>query len=114
MITFEEWYEKRFFDDNASWHQRDLAKDAWDAATEAAKPRWIPVTEMLPDRVEGQDYSKNVFVICYGSVGIMSICYHPEGYIWGNCYGDIFGDPEEDDDYQVTHWCDIEIPELPE
>ena len=54
MKTFEEWW-----DDNdmmlagiyVSEHpEYDAAKAAWNAATEAATPRWIPVSERLPDK----------------------------------------------------------------
>jgi len=51
MKTFEDWFAKRVYEYNASWISKDeLAQDAWNAATEAAKPRWIPVSERLPDK----------------------------------------------------------------
>lgn len=49
MMTFEKWWARE-----SQWDYEtlriDLAKAAWDAATEAAKPRWIPVSERLPDK----------------------------------------------------------------
>ncbi len=36
-MAFEQWYEKRFLDDNASWYQRDIGEDAWNAAKESSK-----------------------------------------------------------------------------
>ena len=56
MKTFEEFYEKEIsYADEYDSHV-DLcyqtAQKAWNAATEAAKPRWIPVTEMLPEKDE--------------------------------------------------------------
>ena len=54
-MNFEEWW-----DDNdmmlagiyvSQEHpEYDAAKAAWNAATEAAKPRWIPVSESLPEK----------------------------------------------------------------
>lgn len=71
--------------------------------------RWIPVSEKLPDYIDDKDYSENVFTICGGRLCVMARCYDPgaEGWLWGNCYGDINGDPETDDDYNVTHWMPL-------
>lgn len=46
MKTFEEWYVKYADTDEAY----STAKAAWNAATEAAKPRWISVSERKPVR----------------------------------------------------------------
>ena len=49
-MTFSEWELNEGFLMPLSDEERDIARNAWNAATEAAKPRWIPVTERLPDK----------------------------------------------------------------
>ena len=40
----------------------------------------------------------------------MARCYE-YGWLWGDCMGDIYGDPEVDDDYSdVTHWMPLPAP----
>jgi hypothetical protein len=76
---------------------------------------WISVKDRTPDTVEGKDYSENVFVICDGKLEVMSYGWvdaEPEGgWVWSNCYGDIRGDSEWDDEYKPTHW--MPLPKLP-
>lgn len=75
---------------------------------------WISVNERLPELIEGEDYSANVLAVENGVLRVMAYCYLPGedgGFIWGNCYGDIDGDCEVDDEYEPTHW--MPLPELP-
>jgi hypothetical protein len=76
---------------------------------------WIDVKDRTPDAIEGKDYSENVFVICDGKLEVMSYGWvdaEPEGgWVWSNCYGDINGEGEWDDDYKPTHW--MPLPSLP-
>ena len=52
MKTFEEYWEDQE-DAIYVWDfKRLIAKSAWNAATEAAKPRWIPVSESLPNELD--------------------------------------------------------------
>jgi hypothetical protein len=79
---------------------------------------WIDATKETPKLIEGKDYSPNVLAVCYGELKIMCYCWidgvgnELGGYYWANCYGDIYGDAEWDDDYNVTHWQ--YLPTLPE
>lgn len=58
--------------------------------------------------VENEDYSPNVLAICNGQLMIMCYCYNPskddteKGFFWANCNGQIDGDAEFDDEYDVT------------
>ena len=85
----------------------------------AAQPQWIPVTEALPDMIEGKEYSENVLAIesNHTSPLVMSLAMMWDDgkpyWCWGNNYGDIFGDSSADDEYEVTHWCPITIPPMP-
>jgi Protein of unknown function (DUF551) len=75
MKPFEEFWklyksEKNWIDIKFSFEDYDLeneveeiSEDAWNAATEAAKPRWIPVTERLPDN------DSEVFILFTDSIG---------------------------------------------
>lgn len=79
------------------------------------KEEWVSCEDRLPDLIAGKDYSENVFAIERGELRVMALVYINEddqtaGYIWANCYGDINGDAEMDDDYQVTHWQPLPIP----
>lgn len=75
-----------------------------------AATAWIPCSERFPDFIEGKDYSENVFTMCNGFIGVMAFTkqndLETDGYYtaWANCYGDINGEPEYDDDYYPTHW----------
>jgi regulator of RNase E activity RraB len=75
---------------------------------------WISVKDRLPDYLPEVDYSANVICTNRREIFIMARCYDydAEGWMWGNCYGDIYGDPEVDDDYSdITHW--MPLPEAP-
>jgi hypothetical protein len=71
---------------------------------------WISVQDRTPDLMEGKDYSENVLAILDGNLAVMCFAWTPGeyeeggGYYWANCYGDINGDPEWDDDYNPTYW----------
>lgn len=69
--------------------------------------RWIPTTESTPDCLPGKDYSENVFTTDGKNIYVMAYCYEHDagGFLWGNCYGEIDGDPQTDDEYSgITHW----------
>jgi hypothetical protein len=85
----------------------------------ANQQKWISVSERTPDLIEGKDYSENVLVVYNGRLEVMSFGYGQcefengeEGYgwFWANCYGDIHGDADWDDDYRPTHWQPLPQP----
>lgn len=81
--------------------------------------QWVSVEERLPKLIEGKDYSENVLAICGGNLMVMAYCHSNDeeigGYYWANCYGDINGDPEWDDNYEPTHWMPLPAsPALPQ
>lgn len=76
--------------------------------------KWIDATKRTPEIIDGQDYSHNVLAVCDGELKVM--CYtwvdsEESGYVWANCYGDIGGEGEWDENYEVTHW--MPLPSLP-
>lgn len=77
---------------------------------------WISVKDRTPQLIEGYDYSANVLAVLDGQLAVMCYAYNhgdeeTSGYYWANCYDDINGDGEWDDDYTPTHW--MPLPELP-
>ena len=94
-MTFEEWWEKDsgWYDGEPLLSEGHLAESAWNAATEAAKPRWIPVSERLPTKE--------------GEYPVISRLY--ENWVKRQLKngGWVFTQENE-----ITHW--LELPELPE
>ena len=77
---------------------------------------WINVTDRLPEIPEGETCSENVLAIENGKLKVMCLVYIQEGdiegksyngYVWANCYGDIDGEGEWDDDYAPTKWMPL-------
>jgi hypothetical protein len=75
---------------------------------------WISVGDRLPDAIALKDYSENVFAFCEGGIRIMAYCYidchENSGWVWCDCGNDLYGEPEFDDDYKVTHWMPLPTP----
>jgi uncharacterized protein DUF551 len=71
---------------------------------------WISVEDELPPNIPGELYSKNVLAILDGRLAVMCHTYagglddDAGGYVWANCYGDVNGDAEWDENYKPTHW----------
>lgn len=70
---------------------------------------WVRVEDRLPSNIKGTSYSENVFVIEDGEIKVMALCDIKDDdnnwcRVWCNCYGDINGDPEFDDQYNPTLW----------
>jgi hypothetical protein len=74
---------------------------------------WINVKDRLPTARDGYgDADRNVLVWCDGQLMVMAYCEmrDDDGHevdVWCNCYGEIDGDPEWDDNYEPTHWMDL-------
>lgn len=78
---------------------------------------WISVNDFVPELLEGKDYSANVLAIKDGALAVMAYCWinndAESGCAWADCYGDIHGDAEFDDDYKPTHWMNLPKPPQP-
>ncbi len=82
--------------------------------------QWIDIKDRLPDYKKNPDgseadNSEKVFTKDKnGNLYIMELWYEQdaEGCLWANCYGDIDGDAEIDDDYAeiITHWMPLPKP----
>lgn len=72
---------------------------------------WIKADEELPDLLPDCCFSKNVLARVEGYTDIQVMCIEfirsENGkwvYVWENCYGDINGEGDYDDDYKVIEW----------
>lgn len=85
--------------------QRIAFKQGYEKAKE-----WIKTEEELPELDPKTGCSENVLARVDGHDEIMVMClcfislFGEYGNIWANCYGDIHGDGEIDDDYNVIEW----------
>ena len=70
---------------------------------------WQDATKSQP-KLNDENHSENVLAICNGQLMMMCYCYNPSeddaerGFFWSNCNGQIDGDAEFDDEYDVTFW----------
>lgn len=96
-------------EEGSAYLQPPVATPAADEGGEG----WISVDDRLPEQDKESGNSDNVFVMCNKQLMIMAYCEIPgEGYsAWCNCYNDIYGDPEYDEEYKPTHW--MPLPKLP-
>ena len=104
-------------------HLRDLYENGWEdieyldesspSDNTQIRGGWVRVQDGLPPLIDDKDYSENVIAFCNGILMVMCYMYINEdggGYVWANCYGDIKGDAEFDDDYYPTHWMPLPTP----
>lgn len=80
-----------------------LLQQAADAIEELSKPRWIPVTERLPENdqdvlvmVHWRDYPENM--MCYGRK------YKTRWYLWNGELGELIKG------FDITHWMPLPQP----
>ena len=97
------------YDDNESirYAAKIGAQLAIDHLANQKPTGWIDATKSTPPLIEGKDYSEQVWAIESGERRVMCYCYIPGedgGFVWADCGGNIDGDAEFDDDYNVTHW----------
>lgn len=73
---------------------------------------WIDAEKMQPPLITGQDYSANVwgYDATEQRILVVSFFIDSDGWHWANAYGDIWGDAEFDDDYDIKYWQPIAIP----
>lgn len=74
--------------------------------------KWISAEDELP-YFPKRGSSKNVWATDGFEIFIASVFDDDDGWLWANCYGNVFGKGEIDDDYKITHWQPLVIPELP-
>jgi hypothetical protein len=114
MYNREELVKK--FEDVVFYTNEDVAVSACaDIAEEYAASKWIS-TKTPPPMIEEKNYSENVFAILEGELAVMCFCYMPDDngewcYAWCNCYGQIDGDAEFDENYYPTLW--MPMPTVP-
>lgn len=108
----------KFYDEEAMKHFLAGVKFMEEyAQSHANQDGWVSVEDDLPDLIKGQDYSAPVFALCEGETLVMRSFFIREGdgyRAWANCYGDIDGDGEYDDQYDVTYWHPLTIPKPPQ
>lgn len=75
--------------------------------------KWINCKERLPEYLPNESYSANVWGWDGHNILIVALVEDGGFWYWANAYGDVFGDAELDDDYQITHWAPINIPSPP-
>jgi hypothetical protein len=70
---------------------------------------WQDANKSQP-ALNDENHSENVLAFCNGQLMVMCYCYNPSeddserGFFWSNCNGQIDGDAEFDDEYDVTFW----------
>ena len=75
---------------------------------------WIDAEQQKPELLNNEYRSTNVWGWDGKNILVVAWCVDPgEGWFWGNAYGNIFGDAEFDDDYDIKLWKPIEIPKPP-
>ena len=96
------------------WRYKFL-KEAKEMEEQQLNKAWRDPKKDLPELLPNRDYSNNVLAQVEGFTGtqVMGLLYVPDdegrwGHVWGNCYGDINGEAEWDDDYEVIGWKPIE------
>jgi hypothetical protein len=79
-----------------------------------SKEHWIDAEKETPQLIDKENYSPNVLAVCKGQLSVMCYCYidgEDGGFVWASCNGNIDGDAEFDDNYEVTHW--MYLPKIP-
>jgi hypothetical protein len=75
---------------------------------------WIDAEKQKPELVKNENYSANVWGWDGKTILVVAWFVEPgEGWFWANAYGNIWGDAEFDDDYDIKFWKPILIPTLP-
>ena len=69
---------------------------------------WIDTNKELPPNDQNvlAVQGGNVHIMAYATIVEDGVTYHA----WAMVYGGLDGDPEWDDNYEVTHWMPIPSP----
>ena len=73
----------------------------------------IDAKQQKPPLIGNKDHSANVWGWDGHQLLIVAYTVDEDGWMWGNCYGNVFGEAEFDDDYDILYWEPIVIPEPP-
>ena len=87
---------------NASVCSKELMKQAADAIEELSKPRWIPVTERLPE--------EHVFVLIRQDDDRMMVAERVDGDWWYRYFAYDVDRWDEDEQGTITHWMQLPQP----
>lgn len=120
-MTFEEWHKNHWHDrkEITPRTQKEYMNIGWNACEQqqagiiANLNGWIDVEKTQPPLIPGQDYSENVWGFDGLHILVVSFFIDSDGWYWANAYGDVWGDAEFDDDYDIKYWQPILIPEPP-
>lgn len=75
---------------------------------------WIDAEMQKPELLKNENYSANVWGWDGKNTLVVAWCVEiGEGWFWANAYGNIWGDAEFDDDYDIKYWQPIQIPTPP-
>lgn len=100
MITFEQWYSDLIEDDDFLVLDKTSLCVGFNAGLDAAKPRWIPVTERLPDDWEEK-------IVRYGKYEFFYASYQlSDGGTNGRKKGNWYT-LTDDSPMKVTHWMPV-------
>jgi hypothetical protein len=106
-----------------AWDCKQCAKDEitslrQQVEADKADAEWISEADRLPDFIEGEFYSANVFGLNYlGQVGVYNIISDGDYIIWGrlepyNVSDITHGNCISDDDYGIVAWMPIKLPNI--
>ena len=76
------------------------------------KNKWIDVDLCTPEINPKTLCSENVWATDGKQIFVANYFYDGKSYNWANCYGNVFGDGEFDDDFQIMQWQRIIIPDI--
>ncbi len=71
---------------------------------------WINTEESRPPLVDGRNYSMNVWGWDGKNILVVALFIEGDFWFWANAYGNVFGEAEFDDDYEIICWQPIVIP----
>jgi len=113
---------KRLREAPSDWYDADLHYEAADAIEELSKPKWIPVTDKLPE--SGGSYivylrpfkGKTDLGYAIGDLSYPTEMYFDKGQMLWVCenesYNAILSAVDTENEYHVTHW--MQLPQPPE
>ncbi|KJV08021.1 hypothetical protein [Methylocucumis oryzae] len=71
---------------------------------------WIDAKKETPKILNSVNHSDNVWGWDGHNIMVVAYFIDEDGGHWANAYGNVWGDAEFDDDYDIKAWQPIEIP----